>query len=558
MNGAAGQARRLAGAFGRFLAQPGMALVVAGLAVMGLAAGTLGRPRPVGADSGRGVAWPLVFAGPDILAAQNQSAPGPATGPGGPATTQPVARPTQRVANCTAGGCHAGQINYKVLHGPTAIGACDTCHEYVDPAAHTFKQKREDAKLCTFCHVGQEVGKVIHKPVADGQCLGCHNPHGAANKQMLRSENAGQMCASCHGDVTRARKNVHGPIATGNCATCHNSHSSEFPHLLTAQGRDLCLGCHNQMGQQLAAVKFVHKPAEGDCLQCHEAHASDHTMQLKLAPLDLCESCHADVKQQAQAAARKHSVVTTGQACATCHTPHGSDLAKLMKDEPVRLCLTCHDQPIVQNGQTTVAAVAEIAAKDQFKHGPIRDGDCAGCHQAHGGDLARLLAAPYTQAFYQAFSLDAYELCFRCHDKQLVLTAQTRGLTDFRDGETNLHYLHVNKPERGRSCRACHSTHASKHPLHIRDSVPFGNWQMPINFKPTPNGGGCSPGCHKPLSYDRASPLNPSPTTAPDETAPPRPLTVPRPVSPPPAEAPASATPRPEAPAPASTQEARP
>ena len=56
--------------------------------------------------------------------------------------------------------------------------------------------------------------------------------------------------------------------------------------------------------------------------------------------------------------------------------------------------------------------------------------------------------------------------------------------TSFRDGDVNLHYLHVNKAKRGRTCRACHSTHASKHNVIIRDSVPFGRWELPIN-RPT-------------------------------------------------------------------------
>jgi hypothetical protein len=72
----------------------------------------------------------------------------------------------------------------------------------------------------------------------------------------------------------------------------------------------------------------------------------------------------------------------------------------------------------------------------------------------------------------------------------------------------------VNKEDRGRSCRACHATHASAHPLHVRDSVPYGKWEMPINFKQTSTGGSCSPGCHKEQSYDRDHPVQyATPTT---------------------------------------------
>jgi predicted CXXCH cytochrome family protein len=303
--------------------------------------------------------------------------------------------------------------------------------------------------------------------------------------------------------VTKGRKQAHGPVASGNCAACHNAHTSEFPKLLVNEGRALCLGCHKEMAQQMQKVKSLHKPVEGDCLQCHEAHASSQIKQLKAAPLDLCVSCHAPIKKMAQEAAFKHSAVTEGQACLNCHTSHGSDLAKLMKSEPAAACLACHDKAITRPGATVVAAVTEISQPGLFKHGPIRDGNCSGCHTPHGGPLPRLLSQPYPETFYQPFKVDAYALCFSCHDKQLVLAQQTEGLTRFRNGTLNLHYVHVNKPERGRSCYSCHSTHASALPSHVRESVPYGNWEIPLNFKTTATGGSCAPGCHRAVAYDR-------------------------------------------------------
>jgi predicted CXXCH cytochrome family protein len=78
------------------------------------------------------------------------------------------------------------------------------------------------------------------------------------------------------------------------------------------------------------------------------------------------------------------------------------------------------------------------------------------------------------------------------------------GVTRFRDGESNLHYVHVNQ-EKGRTCRACHEVHASKRPFHVRESVPFGSkgWLLEINFEALPDGGRCAPGCHEAKSYAR-------------------------------------------------------
>jgi predicted CXXCH cytochrome family protein len=143
----------------------------------------------------------------------------------------------------------------------------------------------------------------------------------------------------------------------------------------------------------------------------------------------------------------------------------------------------------------------------QNKHGPIREGDCAGCHLAHGSTQQHLLAKPYSSDFYQPFEEEKYELCFSCHDRQLVLLPNTTGLTGFRNGDRNLHFLHVNKPDKGRNCRACHSTHSSTLPMHIRESVPYGSWELPIGFTKTATGGACASACHKEYRYDRENPV---------------------------------------------------
>jgi predicted CXXCH cytochrome family protein len=170
--------------------------------------------------------------------------------------------------------------------------------------------------------------------------------------------------------------------------------------------------------------------------------------------------------------------------------------------------MKCHSDPMDRGqGKPAVAAVSEALDPSMDKHGPINQGSCGGCHNVHGSDAAHLLARAYPEPFYQPFALEKYDLCFSCHDKQLVLTQRTTGLTNFRNGERNLHFLHVNKADRGRNCRACHDAHASPNALHVRTSVPYGNWEMPINFKQTQTGGSCAPGCHKPFEYDRANPV---------------------------------------------------
>jgi predicted CXXCH cytochrome family protein len=427
------------------------------------------------------------------------------------AKAKPTTRPISAIApsNCTTTGCHSEVKQYKVVHGPVNVNACDACHKPKDVAAHTFDLTRGKTEMCTFCHqLDMKKTPVIHKPVAQGECLQCHNPHGGTSAKFLRGRTMRELCAKCHQDPVGDKTAVHGPVAAGACDSCHSAHSSKEPKLLAVSGRDLCLSCHTEMKKQMLTVKFQHKAVEQDCMNCHDPHASNFAKQTKKAPVELCTSCHDKIKDVAMNAPHKHSPVTKDQACLTCHTAHGGDLAKLMRADPLKVCMKCHDKKIDEgSGGRVVNAVAEVMDPKQFPHGPIKDGNCAGCHNPHGAQETRLLKKPYPETFYQGFALDKYDLCFTCHDKQLVQLETTEGLTGFRNGNRNLHFLHVNKTDKGRSCRACHETHASKQQDHIRDSVPYGKWEMPINFKKTDSGGSCAPGCHKPYSYDRQNPV---------------------------------------------------
>lgn len=422
-----------------------------------------------------------------------------------------VDKPTTVITqnSCVTADCHADVKDHDVLHGPVNVNACDACHTQVDVKEHTFKLAREKKDLCTFCHVIEvPEGATVHEPLTTHDCLGCHDPHGGFDRNTLKKKTMSELCASCHQDVTANMKFIHGPVAAGACAACHKPHASMNPYLLVDTGTDLCFGCHTEMKQQLQTADFVHDPVLKDCRDCHNAHGSNYPMFIKDKPATLCTSCHEDVKAAVNDAKYKHSAVTQDRACINCHTPHGGDLAKLMKDTQVDLCLACHNKAVTTPDGRTIASVSEITDPKLFKHGPIAQGTCGGCHDVHGSEYAKLLNAEYPATFYQPFDIDSYKLCFECHDQQLVLNESAQGLTNFRNGDTNLHYVHVNKAERGRSCRACHSVHASTLALHMRETVPYGKWELPINYKQTNNGGSCAPGCHQFKAYDRDNPVD--------------------------------------------------
>ncbi len=419
-------------------------------------------------------------------------------------------RPTTAIpaTGCVTKECHAEVKDYKVLHGPVNVNACDACHKVVDVRQHTFVLARQKKALCTFCHTMDiKDAPVVHKPLQEGDCLPCHNPHGGVTTKFIRVVGTGGMndlCKQCHKDVIGTKTHVHGPVAAGACDACHLPHVAKYPKLLVAPGRELCLMCHKEMGEQMKTMPVTHKPVkDGECTQCHDPHASDYAMQIKAPPAQLCTSCHEHdaIKKTATESKYKHTCVMEGQACLNCHTSHGGQLAKLLKASPVELCLKCHAVAVKEpasEGGGTVASVAEIADPKLVKHGPVKDGMCSGCHNVHGSDVQRLLVKAYPPTFYAPYQEDRYALCFSCHDAKMVKSAKLEGveggLTNFRNGDVNLHYLHVNRADRGRTCRACHEVHTSENALLIRQSVPYGQWELPINFKKTATGGSCARG----------------------------------------------------------------
>jgi predicted CXXCH cytochrome family protein len=421
-------------------------------------------------------------------------------------------RPTTEIPRegCVTSECHQGVKSYRYLHGPVNANACDSCHKLKDAAAHTFEFLRPREQVCTFCHtVELPAGMTMHEPFAAGECLTCHNPHGSTESAMLRGEKYADSCTMCHKDMVGGHDRAHGPASAGACGACHQPHASRFPKLLNAPGRELCLRCHLSTSIQVEKCGVVHKPVLGDCLVCHSPHATDNPSMLNSDPVKLCTECHNDIGETMDNATTPHAALTTKRSCLNCHFAHASDRSHLLKNEETALCLECHNVPISQKDGSKLLNMQTVLAQGKSLHGAIAQQSCAACHQIHGGGHRRLLVNEYPSEVYYPFSETAYALCFSCHDKQLVLQQQTSTVTNFRNGDRNLHFVHVNKADKGRSCRVCHDSHAATRDRHIRDEIPYGpkGWKLPLKYESFADGGRCGAGCHMAYEYNRAKPV---------------------------------------------------
>lgn len=419
-----------------------------------------------------------------------------------------VARPLQSPEKpCVDSQCHATMGKERYVHGPVAVGACTVCHTPVDKTTmydgkkHKFTLAKQGQNLCYMCHERKDTQQVVHGPIQFGLCFFCHDPHQSPYRFRLKKMPVKELCFQCHPNDKTVERQIHGPVAAGDCVACHDPHTSPFKYRLVRQGSDLCYMCHVEKKEDFSSKRFSHPPAEVDCNNCHDPHNSPNDFRTHRPVPDLCFGCHADKKEHIKQVKTDHRALEMDKKCLNCHDPHFADYPKQLKDTPMQLCFQCHDKEQQSNDRELIN-IKKWLQDNKDWHGPIRQQDCPACHNPHGTDNFRMLKRAFPRKFYAPFAVEQYALCFGCHEKTLVLERYTSTLTNFRNGDENLHFRHVNQ-RKGRTCRACHELHASNHPKHIRDSVPFGEWQLPTNYQKYKNGGKCSPGCHVPRGYNR-------------------------------------------------------
>lgn len=335
-------------------------------------------------------------------------------------------------------GCHddiAAKLHLATPHAPAAEGECFQCH-----SAHESKRphllKGGVAELCQTCHDDMSAATLsknasVHRPVLEGQCNACHDPHGSAEKALLaKSGNA--LCISCH-STEKFTQSHHLQAADATCSDCHLPHASNEPALLRQSPKATCAGCHEP---GLSPTMVAHEPVkQGDCALCHDPHAGPGKSLQRPLPM-LCFDCHQNIARFA-ASTHKHEVVDD---CLACHGSHEAPRKGLLLKQGSALCADCHD-------------VARDPASKSV-HKPFAEGDCAGCHNPHGSQVAHLLgprrqmqSTPVGQIFtYPKIDSTSVSLCKTCHAQELEVW-QAKSIQHL--------------PARNGECSACHSPHQS-------------------------------------------------------------------------------------------------
>ncbi|MCX6273573.1 MAG: cytochrome c3 family protein [Bacteroidetes bacterium] len=401
--------------------------------------------------------------------------------------------------------CHSNLMTGKVAHPPATEG-CDACHqknenEHPKQDVKGFTLVQELPGLCYNCHTPNNTKTNVHPPVKNGKCNICHEPHSSDNAKLMKEPRAGTLCVACHDNLgIEEFKSRHKPVADLNCQDCHDPHQSDNPKLLSLTGTDLCLKCHTKMSEQIN-LPSVHPPFKNNCSICHSAHGSDQPFLVKKPTEELCVGCHDDFEEPLKTSATIHQPVISGKSCTNCHSAHASNTEKILLTDQKTLCLTCHSKP-VKKGNRVIPNMKQIVEKSKYVHGAIENNGCTACHNPHFSNTANLLVGKFPSEFYTPAVTDSFALCFTCHDSQLMTEKTTTSATTFRNGDKNLHFVHING-SKGRTCKDCHEMHAGNTPHLIRESLTFGNWTMKIVYTASENGGTCQTGCHAVKTYTR-------------------------------------------------------
>lgn len=223
--------------------------------------------------------------------------------------------------------------------------------------------------------------------------------------------------------------------------------------------------------------------------------------------------CHAGMGKKKYV----HGVGVNGKHCTKCHSVTNKGEHKFtLPEAAVELCAQCHSGKYIAPADIEGVPPKIITSSDIFEedetgelHKPFLQGKCTECHDAHESDYYMHLKGSYPEGLYAIYSIEAYGICLKCHKgfEEVLTEPRTLNITEFRNGNLNLHFRHVNR-KKGRSCKACHHPHGSENPKLIRSTFLFGTRKLGINYKKNETGGGCSPSCHMPLKYDRYDPVD--------------------------------------------------
>lgn len=300
------------------------------------------------------------------------------------------------------------------------------------------------------------------------QCITCHDVHDNSLGDFLVMDNTNaELCISCHqiADTTLTGHN--------NCMACHQSHTAPSgPYLL--RGRTVaqtCLNCHEgghplapNVGPEFNRL-YVHdtgSPVEPSgpasehtsCVDCHDPH----TMKGATNRAPDAHASFGSVSGVSASGADVHSARYEYEVCFKCHADDSALqpwIFRQITQNNTRLefspdAISYHPvqspgrNPDVPSLRTGWSSASIMYCSDC--HASNTSGASGGSRPGvHGSIYAPLLTNRYDTQNRASESPQAYALCYKCHDRNSLLS----------DESFPQHSLHIKQT----SCSTCHDAH---------------------------------------------------------------------------------------------------
>jgi len=332
------------------------------------------------------------------------------------------------------------------------------------------------------------------------QCTSCHDPHVSNYPKFLAMNNAySALCTACH-DKRGWMQSAHSTSASGwngsgtnpwpyseettvsanGCASCHTSHAAGIPEslLVFAREEDNCLFCHDGSTAEADIASEFRKSFRHPIDQSSDVHVATE-IPFEMPRHVECHDCHnphaafrgtASAPDISAPLAGVSGVGASGtpvetaryeyEICFRCHAD-GPDvpppyIERQILQPNIRLKVDIRNpsyHPVEEQGKNT--DVPSLIY-------PLRETSliyCSDCHSGssgstgfgvrgpHGSDWPFLLEQPYSVADGTVESYQSYALCYKCHDRNVILS----------DTPTGIHKTHV--VEQNATCSVCHDPH---------------------------------------------------------------------------------------------------
>lgn len=303
------------------------------------------------------------------------------------------------------------------------------------------------------------------------QCTACHDPHKDTNGKFLAvTHHRGQLCLVCHDK--RLQSSSHGTspntwdgvgvdpwpetdwdsVDANACNNCHITHSAGGPRLMKyGAEEDNCLVCHNghvaDTNIELVLNKTYVHPVR-DTVRIHDP-IEDAVVRERHVE---CEDCHdphvgnlAQGRQVAESLGRARGVTITGaevpwvnheyEICLRCHgdSPGQAPPSTYRLDPETNLRRKLSPgnpsyHPVAAPGRNPVvpSLIAPLTPVSVIKCSDCHNNDdTSGPRGPHGSNYRSLLERQYVTLDPNPESADSYALCYKCHDRNSILSNES-------------------------------------------------------------------------------------------------------------------------------------